>query len=73
MLKGFSHFAFSKVADLEYSSELAEIARKNMQTLGLSCKVFTNVPQSLTDMMATTIFIFLTRFPRPLWKDLRGN
>lgn len=41
MLVFFNSFGFSKADGLEYSPELAEIARNNMKTLRLPCEVFT--------------------------------
>lgn len=41
MLEFFHALGFSKSDGLEYSLELAEIARKNMKTLELPCGVFT--------------------------------
>lgn len=41
MLRFFSRYGFAKVDGLEYSPELAEIARNNMKKLGLPCTVFT--------------------------------
>lgn len=41
MLEFFSALGFCKSDGLEYSPELAEIARKNMKVLGLPCQVFT--------------------------------
>lgn len=41
MLEFFHVLGFSASDGLEYSPELAEIARKNMKTLELSCEVFT--------------------------------
>lgn len=41
MLRFFSCYGFAKVDGVEYSPELAEIARRNMKKLGLPCEVFT--------------------------------
>ena len=41
MLELFIALGFLKADGLEYSPELAEIARNNMKTLGLPCEIFT--------------------------------
>lgn len=66
MLEIFSHFDFSKVAGLEYSSELAEIARMNMQKLGLSCEVFIEDATVFNAYDDYNYFYLFNPFPQPI-------
>lgn len=66
MLEVFSCFDFSKVAGVEYSLELAEVARMNMQKLGVSCKVFTGDATIFNAYDDYNYFYLFNPFPEPI-------
>ena len=73
MLEFFHNFGFSKADGLEYSSELAEIARKNMKTLGLPCEVFTGDAAEFEEYDTYDWFYLFNPFHQNIMLRFIGN
>lgn len=73
MLEFFSRFGFQKVAGLEYSPELTEIARKNMRTLHLDCEVLRGDAADFDGYDSYNYYYLFNPFPQAVMEQFAGK